>query len=406
LTLVFILGAAGCTRDINLLARDGGGGTGGNGASDASDAVAPADATNPACTNPGPPIVLPTDTGAACAGALAAIGHRYVLCSCDTMSTPARLRTDAFDSRNPGATDEIAAAIGVGGDLNATGELRAGGAIYVAGANGVMASNQFRSATSLRVGGPMKMLSSDNADIGGDAYINGGVTGNVRVSGTLHVPASAVLSGGVEYGALSSNETVSVPSPCDCHAGFVDIAGAIAAAAASNADAAIGLAPGLLASATTPTTISLPCGTFYLSTINATAAVTIAVHGHTLLAVDGDLTVRGGLAVQLDPSAELDLLVGGQLNATGGGAFGAPGGAARFRVWIGGANTNVFDNAPTVNAIIRAPAGWVNATSGLPLSGSILARSVSIGAETMLHYDRAVLEAGSVCGAPAAGVVP
>jgi hypothetical protein len=48
----------------------------------------------------------------------------------------------------------------------------------------------------------------------------------------------------------------------------------------------------------------------------------------------------------------------------------------------------------------------VNATSGLPLSGSILARSVSIGAETMLHYDRAVLEAGSVCGAPAAGVVP
>jgi hypothetical protein len=405
------LAAATCTPNINLLPRDAsaggtGGGVGSSGAA-GSDASIPLDATaNPPCANPGPPIVLPTDTGAACAGALAALGHRFALCSCNTMTTPARLRTEAYDSRNPGVTDEVAAAIGVGGDLIATGELRAGGAIYVAGANGIMASNQFRSSASLRVGGPMKMLSSDNAEIGSDAFINGSVSGNVRVSGMLHVATGAVLSGGVEYGTLAQNETITVPSPCDCHAGFVDIAAAIGAAAASKADAAIGLAPTALASATTPTTISLPCGSFYLSGVDATAAVTIAVHGRALLAVDGDVTVRGGLAVQLDPSAELDLLVRGQLIASGGDALGAAGGAARFRIWIGGTNTIVLDDAPAVNAIIHAPAAWVNAASGLPLSGSILARSVSIGAETMLHYDRAVLEAGTVCNAPASTVVP
>jgi hypothetical protein len=48
----------------------------------------------------------------------------------------------------------------------------------------------------------------------------------------------------------------------------------------------------------------------------------------------------------------------------------------------------------------------VTAASGLPLWGSLLARSVSIGADTTLHYDRAILEAGTVCNEPAATIVP
>ena len=52
-----------------------------------------------------------------------------------------------------------------------------------------------------------------------------------------------------------------------------------------------------------------------------------------------------------------------------------------------------------MNAIIHAPFAWVNAASGLALSGSLLARDISIGADSTLHFDRAVLEAGTVCGA-------
>jgi hypothetical protein len=43
----------------------------------------------------------------------------------------------------------------------------------------------------------------------------------------------------------------------------------------------------------------------------------------------------------------------------------------------------------------------VNAASGLPLSGD-----VSIGADSTLHFDRAVLEGGAACNVPAAAIVP
>ena len=392
-----------CSRTVNLLGphADAGG----------NDTLAPTDGapvdlgmTNPACTNPGPPIVLPTNTGAPCAGALAATGHRFALCSCDGMNAPARVRTAAYDSRDPARTNESSAAIGIGGDLVASAEVRAGGAFWVGGPGGINATSSIRSSTTMYVGGPF-VMHSDHADIGGDAYVSGAVTGDVRVSGTLHVPPGTVVSGG-EAGAVDSSQPVTVGAPCDCSAGFIDIAGAITAAAATNADDAIGLAPTALASVSTPTSIALPCGTFYLSTIFAPAAVTIVVHGRTLLAIDGDVTVRGGLDVRLDPSAELDLLVRGQVIASGGSPFGATGAAARFRVWIAGTSTIVFDNAPIVSAVIRAPAATVNATSGLPLYGSLLARSASIGADSMLEYDLAILEAGAVCNAPPASPVP
>ena len=52
-------------------------------------------------------------------------------------------------------------------------------------------------------------------------------SGRLRVSGTLHVPPGAQLTGGVEYATLV-NEAITVSAPCDCSAGFVDVAGAIA----------------------------------------------------------------------------------------------------------------------------------------------------------------------------------
>ena len=408
LALPLSLVATACTRDINLLSRDGGGGggTGGTPVTDASDAPTADTATNPTCTGLGPPIVLPTDTGAACAGALAAIGHRFALCSCDTMSAPARLRTDAFDSRNPAVTDEIAAAIGVGGDLSATGELRAGGAIYVAGANGVTASNQFRI-----IGIAARRRADEDAVLGQRRHRRRRVHQRQRhrQRARQRHPARPrerrpERRRRVRHVVVERDRQcalpVRLPRRLRGHRrrDRVRLRKQRRRGHRPHADR-----PRHRIDADVD---SLPCGSFYLSTIDATAAVTIAVHGRALLAVGGDVTVRGGLAIQLDPFAELDLLVGGQVIASGGGALGAPGGAARFRVWIGGANTNVFDNAPTVNAIIHAPAGWVNAMSGLPLSGSILARSVSIGAETILHFDRAVLEAGSACNAPASSVVP
>jgi hypothetical protein len=414
--LTAALAVASCQRDINLLSPPDGGsaGSGGRGGSSAGGAGGSGTGGTSgtsgaggalACSGLGPPIVLPTSTGAPCAAALASRGHRFLLCSCGDMTAPARIRSDAFDSANPAIIDDTAAAYGVNGSLNAIGEMRSSGAFYVAGAGGVTAATDFRTGTSLRVGGPMTMTSNDNADIGGDAYINGNVTGNVRVSGTLHVPAGATLGTGVEKGALV-NEAVAVPMPCDCRANFVETTDAITAAAASNADAALGLSPTELESVLLPKIIELSCGSYYLTSIDATAAVTLVVHGRALLAVAGDVTIRNGFAVQLDPSAELDLLIGGRLATQNGGTFGATIAPARFRVWIAGTTSVVFDGAPWIGAVVHAPSAAVTAADGLPLSGSLLAGSISIGADSMLHYDRAILEAGTICGEPAAAIVP
>jgi hypothetical protein len=367
--------------------------------------MAPNDTGNLACS--GNPITLPTATGATCAAALETRAHRFVLCSCESMNAPARVRTDAYDSRDAVMViDEGAGAIGIGGNLVSSAEVRAGGAFYVAGAGGIDASSHIRSERSLRVGGPFT-IRNDNADVGTDAYVNGNVTatgGEFRVSRTLHVPPGAVLTG--VSAADTLNEAVSVPAPCDCSAGFVDAAGAIAAAAAANANTTINLSPTALATVTAPRRLELPCGVFHLDDIDADASITLVVHGRTLLAISGDVTVRAGLAVELDANAELDLLVAGGLTTRGGSSFGAAAAPARFRVWVAGTSSVTFDGAPAVSAVVHAPAAAVIATSGLPLSGSLLARSVMIGADSLLHYDEAILEAGTVCNEPPAPEVP
>jgi hypothetical protein len=389
--------ASGCWRDVKLLPGPPGDGDG--------SVDRRAETGGPtACTDPGDPVVLLTAAGPTCAAALGARGHRFVLCSCETMTVSARIRTDAFDSRDPTMEDDVAAAVGIGGALQSTAEIRAGGALYVAGAGGVRASDHLETTRSLRVGGPLAMLSS-TADIETDAFIAGDVTGDVRVRGTLHVPTTATVNPGAEAGAVT-REPVAVPTPCDCSAGFADVAGAIAAAAAAHGDDAARFSPDALAAVTAPARLDLPCGAFYLTGIDTGAAVTLAVHGRALLAVGGDVVLRGPVGVELDPSAELDLLVGGRLAAAGGHTLGVPASPARFRIWIAGSSSVVLDDGPTVGAVIHAPEAPLTAPGGLTLYGSLLARTVGLGAESMLRFDRAILAAGAACGAPAAEIVP
>ena len=138
---------------------------------------------------------------------------------------------------------------------------------------------------------------------------------------------------------------VSVPAPCDCSDGFVDVTGAITRQLIDNGDAAAGFGPDALSNVSTATQLSLGCGTYYLASIGATAApVTLVVHGHALLAVQGSVSLGAGLTVTLDPSAELDLLVGGWFT-TSGDTVGAPAAPARFRIWIGGTESLVFDTS-------------------------------------------------------------
>jgi hypothetical protein len=404
--------APACHRDIHLLplaGEDGGAGagiTGVGGAAGADGAAAGGAAGMISCSGLGPPITLPTATGPTCAAALEARGHRFALCTCDTLNLDSRLRTDAFDSTNSGNNDPLAAAVGVDGALQTTAELQAGGAIYVADTAGVQASDHLQAGGSFQANGPLAML-SNQADLLGDAYVEGDISGQVKVSGALHVPATAAVGAQVEASSVVTGPFSVVAAPCDCTADFVDVAGAIASAAGANNNAAAGLDINALSNVGISPLIDLDCGSYYLSSISTSAPITLAVHGHVLLAVEKDVHLSGGgLTVILDPSAELDLLIGGWLTASGGGTIGAPTAPARFRIWVAGADPMVFAGQPTVAAVIHAPLATVSATEGLTVSGSLLVKSLTLGDDSLLHYDRAILAAGVGCGEPAAAVVP
>jgi hypothetical protein len=305
----------------------------------------------PRCSGLGDPIALPTPTGPTCAAALATRGHRFALCSCESMNAPSRVRTDAYDSRDPSVADEIAAAIGIGGNLTSTAEVRAGGAFYVAGAGGdrrVEPQSLVAVAARGRPGGDPERQRRRRQGCVRRRQRHG----NLRVNGTLHVPAGAVLSGGPEASAIV-NEPVSVPSPCDCSAGFVNVAPPSAPPPPATRTRRSGSRPTRWRRSRTPAMFDLPAARFYVDKIYADAAVTIAVHGRTVLAVAGDVALHAAFSVVLDPSAELDLIVGGRLSTSGGGAFGAGGAAARFRAWIAGTSTISFDDAPAINAVVQ-----------------------------------------------------
>src|SRR5262249_54769936 len=136
-------------------------------------------------------------------------------------------------------------------------------------------------------------------------------------------------------------QPISVPPPCDCGAPVADIPGALAATAARNDNLAAGLSPGRLAAVDTSTAVDLPRGQDRLSAISAQQALFLAVHGRALLAVAGNVDLRAGLTVALDPDAELDLIVGGRLTSSGGASIGSTA-PARFRIWLAGSDSIVL----------------------------------------------------------------
>ena len=249
----------------------------------------------------------------------------------------------------------------------------------------------------------MVIINSD-AHVAGDAYVGGAISGILRVDGLLHQPPGAGMDPALIPESSIRRETVTAPIPCDCSPAFVDLGAAVALAVARNDNALVGLSPDVLAAVTTATAVDMTCGTFVLSTIDAQKTLIFVVHGRALLVVIGDVVVRAGLTVVLDPGAELDLLIGGRLVSSGGNPFGSAS-PARFRVWIAGTASAVLDDAPTVGAIIRAPSAVVTASSGLQISGAVLARSVMLGGQLNLHFDEAVVSSGAPCGEPAATFV-
>jgi hypothetical protein len=366
---------------------------------------------NKLCGGLGDPVRLPTASGPVCASALAARGGRFAFCSCSDLQVTAPIHTDSFDSTTSSpsiggvggiGTVRTTAAIGVDGVVGSSAEILAGGAFY---ATSVIASTQhIETVRSLRSGGIV--LINTDAHVAGDAYLTATFSGILRVDGILHLPPNV----GVDPASTIPDssilrESVSIPPPCDCDPSFVNLNAAVASAVAANDNGVVGLPMDALASLQSATGVNVTCGVYVLSSIDAAQSLIVAVRGRAQVVVTGDVVLRGGMIVSLDPGAELDLLIGGRLMVSGSGAVGSTA-PARFRIWVAGTDSVVFDGAPAVGATIRAPQAAVTASTGLRLSGGLVAGSVMAGGEVDLHFDEAILSVGASCGEPAGTSVP
>lgn len=335
------------------------------------------------CASGGPPIVI--DAGRArCLGELAQTTFRWALCSCANLDLGAPLVTDAFDStKAPYVPGEIGGSVGVDRDVPRWSQgASIGGSLWIGGAM------QYRSTgpSSTEIKEELHLAGSWNADgpftVDKDAFVTGTLTG-VTVKGALH--------------------SVPVAPGCDCTAENVVPVDAIIKAhrAPNNDNAAIALDPRLLEMAPTPIRLDLPCGNFYFTKIATSNAVTIAAHGRTAIYIDGPMSPTASLAFVLDASAELDLFVAESPRPSPmpqAIVLGSPNTPALTRAYFGGpANLPLAGDVRIAAQVYTGgPIDWSAANE---MYGSLRAGNFTASQAATIHFDRAILRAGSSCPA-------
>ena len=332
-----------------------------------------------------PPITI----GGECAGAAAARRLRYALCSCSPLILPHGLLTQG----GSGMLGPPTAAVGTDQQVQLAGPAQVGGAMVAAGSFGIAFGRSAGILGTLRSGGTL--ASQQFLSISGDAFVDGDVRGQVDIDGVLHVPSGAAISSSVSAAGLRV-EPVAVEPPCDCGAA-PDLIGLINDHAMLNDNPRIHLDPGALTGS--QSVLELPCGAFYLSLIKMAPGMELElrVHGRAALFVAGDVNLGDGLRVELDPMAELDLVVGGDLRASSG-AIGGPD-APQVRLWLAGKSVQLGHYAG-LSASVYAPHAVVLADGNLDVDGALFAAAVSAPGDVIVHYQAEILNAGASCGAP------
>jgi hypothetical protein len=213
-----------------------------------------------------------------------------------------------------------------------------------------------------------------------------------------------------------------------------------------NDNAAIGLNYNALDNPPGALHIDLPCGVYYLNSINAGQPITLVVHGRTALIVGGSVRISQEMLFDLDANSSLDIFVGGVMNVSNNTTLGSPAFPARTRMYFGSAScgggsavcNDVSDccsgtctacpvdatGKPTgacsgngtcvagggnlaqsislsqggnFNGLLWAGYGTFTHSNPLEMYGSIFANYFDASGVTTIHYDKGAAELGEEC---------
>lgn len=346
------------------------------------------------CPWSGPPILV----DGTCTGTLSQRVFLRAACACGTLTSGGDLVADGFDSRVARwASGGTGGHVGAVAGLTASGVVDASGDVAVSG-GGVNAASTVRVGGDLDVSGSLARASS-NVTVGGDARVGGDVSvASLLVAGTFTTSPGAALSGSISAGARAAG-AVSVPAACPCGASeLVDVAGIIAQHRATNDNASIGLSAGALSSVVADTTVTLPCGRYYLDQIQGGGTVTIRAEGHAALFIGGIVQFSGQLDIELAAGAELDVFIAGALNLPATLRLGDSTRPRALRLWLATSSTFIVPPGAQIAANVYAPAATLAISAPLEIYGAMVAGNLHTVAPFTIHYDRAMAGAAASCG--------
>lgn len=377
---------------------DGGGGVG-DGGRDGGDPLT--QTRSEFCSGSGSVVIV--GGGGECAGEIAEDTFRFALCTCEGTSVGSQLSLDAFDSTvGPygGANILDDGSLGSNGALDIDGKLTARGSAFIHG-GGFSVGPEGEVLGTVYANGDA-VQSNSSTDIGRNAFFNGNVSGRFNIEGTLKVPANATVGPQVRATGGIIRGPVQTAAPCPCEADEILDIGALTSWASEPANNDNDEAPRVLTSTTWeggqgPTSMTLPCGRYYVTSIDA-PNLTLRVEGRVVLFVDGDMLIDGPLTIDIaSEDAEIDLFIRGNLAVRAAARFGSADAPARTRTYVGGSDTIDLSASARFGGNLYAPRALVRFGASAELYGALFARSVEFGASATVHFDTAIRSEGDDC---------
>lgn len=435
------------------------------------------------CVGGGPPISVPTGGGEqTCTGNLGSTSFTFGLCSRTNVGPLSQdLFTDAFNSlegpyKSTCTTDADCGTTGkcIGDPANGYAKTCAGGGVGINGTVGPVADN----TAATHVGGDFWVFGSiglnmkgavtvkerfyDQAALSifkknrvfGDATVKGpwssqGGGTNLQIDGALKTEASCPpLASNVLTlnGGCTTEPFPNLAQPCGTAADLIPVRDIVEyfRNPLHNDNAAIGLPYDALTNPPSEVRLELPCGYYYLDSLGGSKAVTIVVKGHTALFIGGAANINVEMIFDVEPTASLDMFVGGVVRIAHPITLGSPAYPRLTRMYIGSASTKgggascttatectsglcsacpsspfgpctgtgtCVGGAGLTKAIEMSQGGFFNGllwsgygefrtSNPVEMYGSIFANYVEASGALKVHYDNAAVETGDECPPP------
>jgi hypothetical protein len=351
--------------------------------------------------------------GNICTGQLAQNTFQFGFCSCaDLNATGSNVTVDSFDSTKGaygGTNVGTDGNLGVDGAATLSAHMIVHGSAVIGGGNYILpnSGNQLVDGDLYVFGNAQG--SPGGTPIGHDAYIEGTIK-NFTVANNLFIQnlANNQLANGAVTGTVSQLDIPKVDA-CPCQPDqLVDIAGIVAFGKTNNDNQTVANAnanppvaavdPNVWAGpGNGPSTLTLPCGRFYLAGVNQTQGLTLHATDRTVLFIDGNFDASS-LSVQLDDGAEVDLFITGDVNFGSATSVGDVNHPSAVRTYVAGSGGLSSQASTTFGGLLYAPNEDVQFGGSASFFGALFVHSANFGGDVNIHFDSAVRSEGKQCG--------